>query len=676
MTHFIYSKVLAWPKNTPTNIGGGYVLDELCSENHRSHVLGPSVCLLSDPLVLSGPDVVNGRAPEASSPTLAVVGKRTQQGGRRSFITSEYEKKNILRFLVSYADGACEICSEIHLTPRCRSGRWGNWSLLAGLRSLTKRRVYGTKYIPSLLEVPSARTWLIEASKQVSLSLSSAKRRLSEAGILTAYGEAKTEDFLRLNILFIPYALAFGIFYTLFPLVVRGGTGVNPMEFSCRVSDSGVGGVQGASATAGRPGNFGEVVAYESLRIGHYSSKLFILWSFLKIWKGIRPSSAYRSDYSIEMRLISPRQNKKRLKDVQGIDKFLPVLKTLVDCFKQPVAFDDGYTSLSRMLRDGISCQRWQGSGIFCRSAWKREQTTAVQPKAYVFIGSPGTGKTLLAQAVAGEASVNLLCLSASEIQKQIDIGTRIGALRVRNLFEDARKNTPCILFLDEIDSIAASRKGDEGVVSHKGLGSAFGRSASQHKAVIQADTSVLTEFLIQMDNFSVEDGFILIGTTNFLSNLDGAFIRSGRFDRILGLQLPSKKTRIALLEMYIEKSGLGLSEELQASPRSVERRAEENDWDKLASKTKGFTAADLSKIVNESSLYILRCHKSGTAEDLCVGTGVSDSARSAGSELSARRFPGVLAKHSFKSLVKGIEKISTREKYGDAGHGVAASPL
>ena len=323
----------------------------------------------------------------------------------------------------------------------------------------------------------------------------------------------------------------------------------------------------------------------EFLRLSHFSSKIFILWGFLNIWKGVRPAKSTRNEYVIQTRLLTNRKNKKRFSDVEGIEKFLPVLKTLVESFQanysnllpqfapsftfQPIgstkperARGDSFTSFGNLRVGKLLAALFSKKTLVASSSSNRILT---HPKGYLFIGPPGTGKTLLAQAVAGEAKVNLICLSASEIQKQIDIGTRIGAIRLRNLFEQARKNTPCILFLDEIDAIGRARNES-------------------------MDLKLFTEFLIQMDGFSIKNGFIVIGTTNFLSSLDSAFVRSGRFDRIIGLNYPGKQTRIDILKLYTNKQGFDPS----------------ISWNYFGEITKGFSAADLSKVVNESSLYLI----------------------------------------------------------------------
>ena len=365
---------------------------------------------------------------------------------------------------------------------------------------------------------------------------------------------------------------------------------------------------------------------YEILRLSHFSSKLFILWGFLTIWKGVRPAKSTRNEYNIQTRLILARKNKKRFSDVEGIEKFLPVLKTLIESFKKSFLFPTGILQLKesklvesgdeagrsrqvRLVKARTGSARFQGHRV--GGAGKTSETELrgdgrslrpsilKYPKGYLFIGPPGTGKTLLAQAVAGEAKVNLLCLSASEIQKQIDIGTRIGAIRLRNLFEQARKNTPCILFLDEIDAIGRAR--NEGM-----------------------DLKLFTEFLIQMDSFSVKDGFIVIGTTNFLSSLDSAFVRSGRFDRIIGLNYPGKQTRISILKLYTEKGRNSFDTSIS--------------WNFFGERTKGLSAADLSKVVNESSLYLIQTKylREGGGAGEASGT-AEQSSLERGSEVKSR---------------------------------------
>ena len=384
------------------------------------------------------------------------------------------------------------------------------------------------------------------------------------------------------------------------------------------------------------------------LRFTNTASKIFILWASLTVFRSLRPVKANRPEMRIQTRFLRPFQNRKRFRDLEGIEKFSGVLTTLTESiqgsFKDPLfylvlalpnlpffqpfqkaigkfRFFLFYGKQTEVLRKPISLV----IGLF----FPKQKQAQTYPKGYLFIGPPGTGKTLLAQAIAGESKVNLICLSASEIQKQLDIGTRIGALRLRNLFEEARTLTPCILFFDEIDTLGRARQilpesnlaedsakyGTQqnsmtpGITSgamgsknqnwlKKGSNKNPDPKATESRAPNevgssnQIDLKLFTEFLVQMDSFSVKDGFLVIGTTNFLSSLDPAFIRSGRFDRILGLTYPPKQTRIAILKLHIKKKGNLFDPTIP--------------WAIFGLKTKDLSPADLAKVVNESSLYLL----------------------------------------------------------------------
>ena len=395
-------------------------------------------------------------------------------------------------------------------------------------------------------------------------------------------------------------------------------------------------------------------IPYEVLRLSHFSSKLFILWGFLTIWKGVRPSKSSRNEYIIQTRLLTPGKNKKRFQDVEGIEKFFPIFKTLMEGFAGLTPVNMPYLALKKSISKKSALYGTESQSIFSgltTSFFNRQEKLKkgeaprfglgsnlpiqmTHPKGYLFIGPPGTGKTLLAQAIAGEAKVNLICLSASEIQKQIDIGTRIGAIRLRNLFEQARKNTPCILFLDEIDAI--------------------GRARNESK-----DLKLFTEFLIQMDSFSVKDGFIVIGTTNFLSSLDSAFIRSGRFDRIIGLNYPGKQTRIAILKLYTQK-GRNIFD------KSI-------SWNHFGEITKGLSAADLAKVVNESALYLIQSGSKASESQIFsenihrTPLEVPESSNSIGVVLPQEKANWLVKSssrkknlvHTAESLQRGIERIS-----------------
>jgi DNA polymerase III delta prime subunit len=392
------------------------------------------------------------------------------------------------------------------------------------------------------------------------------------------------------------------------------------------------------------------------LRFTNLASKIFILWASLTVFRSLRPVKANRPELQIQTRFLRPFQNRKRFRDLEGIEKFSDVLTTLTESLQG--SFKDPLFYLALILPNLPFFQPFQKAiGKFRFFLFYGKQTAFLRktinvcmtlllpqekqkqaqsfPKGYLFIGPPGTGKTLLAQAIAGESKVNFICLSASEIQKQVDIGTRIGALRLRNLFEEARTSTPCILFFDEIDTLGRARletahemgsplrhpsrphfvrsagvqpdtrftSSSKNLRRSKGgsnrRGSEFGMQPAKmssfsaaNKIGPEIDLKLFTEFLVQMDSFSVKDGFLVIGTTNFLSSLDPAFVRSGRFDRILGLNYPPKKTRIAILKLHIQKKGNFFDSEIP--------------WNIFGLKTKDLSPADLAKIVNESSLYLL----------------------------------------------------------------------
>ena len=193
-------------------------------------------------------------------------------------------------------------------------------------------------------------------------------------------------------------------------------------------------------------------------------------------------------------------------------------------------------------------------------------------PKGVLLYGPPGTGKTLLARAVAGEAGVPFFSISGSDF---VEMFVGVGASRVRDLFEQAKQNSPCIIFMDEIDAVGR----------HRGAGLGGG-----HDERVQT----LNQLLVEMDGFEMKDNIILIAATNRPDILDPALLRPGRFDRQIVVDRPDRLGRRKILEVHTRGKPLG----------------REIDVDVLAGQTPGFTGADLSNLVNEAALLAARTGK------------------------------------------------------------------
>jgi cell division protease FtsH len=190
-------------------------------------------------------------------------------------------------------------------------------------------------------------------------------------------------------------------------------------------------------------------------------------------------------------------------------------------------------------------------------------------PKGVLLYGPPGTGKTLLARAVAGEAGVPFFSISGSDF---VEMFVGVGASRVRDLFEQAKQNSPCIIFMDEIDAVGR----------HRGAGLGGGHDEREQ---------TLNQLLVEMDGFEMKDNIILIAATNRPDILDPALLRPGRFDRQIVVDRPDRKGRAKILEVHTRGKPL----------------AKEIDVDALAGQTPGFTGADLSNLVNEAALLAAR---------------------------------------------------------------------
>lgn len=213
----------------------------------------------------------------------------------------------------------------------------------------------------------------------------------------------------------------------------------------------------------------------------------------------------------------------------------------------------------------------------FLKNPEKYQDKGAVLPKGTLLYGPPGTGKTLLAKAIAGEAGVPFISTNGSDF---MEMYVGLGAKRVRTLFEDARKKAPCIIFIDEIDSIGGARGQDV------------------HSENIQTINALLNE----LDGFSGSEGVVVIGATNRIQDLDPALVRPGRFDKHIAINLPDQKDRVAILKVHSENKTLASDVNLQ----------------ELSKLTIGFAGADLSALLNEATiLSVTRGHDEITYADI-----------------------------------------------------------
>src|SRR5213083_963977 len=235
-------------------------------------------------------------------------------------------------------------------------------------------------------------------------------------------------------------------------------------------------------------------------------------------------------------RLISEKQNKVTFQDVAGVDEAKEELREIIDFLKDP--------------------QKFQKLG-------------GKIPKGVLLVGPPGTGKTLLAKAIAGEAGVPFFSISGSDF---VEMFVGVGASRVRDLFEQGKKNAPCIIFTDEIDAVGR----------HRGAVLGVGHDEREH---------TLYQLLVEMDGFESNDGVILIAATNRPDVLDPALLRPGRFDRRVVVSRPDVRGREGILQVHTRK--IPLSEDV--------------DIQVLARATPGFSGADLANLVNEAALLAAR---------------------------------------------------------------------
>ncbi|MEM6962873.1 MAG: ATP-dependent zinc metalloprotease FtsH, partial [Myxococcota bacterium] len=216
------------------------------------------------------------------------------------------------------------------------------------------------------------------------------------------------------------------------------------------------------------------------------------------------------------------------------------------------------------------SKQELQEIVSYLKTPEKYQRIGARIPKGVLLVGPPGTGKTLLARAVAGEAGVPFISISGSEF---VEMFVGVGAARVRDLFEQARRTSPCIVFIDELDALGRSRGNAAGFGSH------------------EEREQTLNQLLVEMDGFTPNDSIILISATNRPEILDAALLRPGRFDRQVTVERPDRDGREAILKVHI---------------RDV-KTADDVDLNTIAKRTPGFSGADLANLVNEAALLSAR---------------------------------------------------------------------
>jgi len=238
-------------------------------------------------------------------------------------------------------------------------------------------------------------------------------------------------------------------------------------------------------------------------------------------------------------KLLNNQQKRVTFKDVAGVEEAKEELQEIIEFLKEPQKFQK------------------LGGRI---------------PKGVLMMGPPGTGKTLLARAIAGEANVPFFSISGSDF---VEMFVGVGASRVRDLFEQGKKNAPCIIFIDEIDAVGR----------HRGAGLGGGHDEREQ---------TLNQLLVEMDGFESNDGVILIASTNRPDVLDPALLRPGRFDRRVVVSRPDVRGREGILKVHTRKIPLG----------------EDVDISVIARGTPGFTGADLANLVNEAALNAARYNK------------------------------------------------------------------
>lgn len=261
---------------------------------------------------------------------------------------------------------------------------------------------------------------------------------------------------------------------------------------------------------------------------------LIVVWIFLL--QQIQGGSKVTSFVKSRAKMVDPEKVKVTFDDVAGIDEVKEELKEVVDFLKNPRKF---------------------------------QKIGARIPRGVLLYGPPGTGKTLLARAIAGEAGVPFFSISGSDF---VEMFVGVGAARVRDLFANAKRNAPCIVFVDELDAVGR----------HRGAGLGGGHDEREQ---------TLNQLLVEMDGFDPNQGVILIAATNRPDILDPALLRPGRFDRRIAVPQPDVRGREAILRVHVRGKPLGKDVNLEV----------------LARRTPGFVGADLANLVNEAAILAAR---------------------------------------------------------------------
>lgn len=265
---------------------------------------------------------------------------------------------------------------------------------------------------------------------------------------------------------------------------------------------------------------------------------LFLVWGFIMRRMGQGPSALNIGKSKAKVYEVDP-DNKVRFADVAGVDEAIEETREVVSFLKEPEKF---------------------------------QRLGAKLPTGVLLVGPPGTGKTLLAKAVAGEADVPFFNLSGSDF---VEMFVGVGAARVRDLFAEARKKAPCIVFIDELDAIGRSRGGNPGMA----------------QGGFDERENTLNQLLVELDGFDGRSNVVIMGATNRPEVLDKALLRPGRFDRQILVDRPDREGRQAIFRLHAE--GLDLAADV--------------DLDKMGAQTPGFVGADIANICNEAALLASR---------------------------------------------------------------------